>query len=392
MTLQTWIIEPRDSLIVRDGKPFGANITHATSLDFPFPSTTAGGVRTRAGLDANGKFDISQISAVKDIEVKCSLLAEIHLNFNTTTDFYLPSPADVLLLQTDKQRLDKTHAQLYRLLPLDIADSLNSLEGLLPVGLNRTDKKDKPYNDLAFWNWRQLLRWLKDSYDSTSIELKEYGIGSLKKDSRTHVAINLDMASNDGDLFTTRGLEFNYGNGGLSNTKKLALVVFVDDANSKKLENKGNLAPLGGERRLVSWREDKNQNQKIQTCPDEIKERIKAEKHCRLMLLTPAYFDSGLPKSNADYEVKAIACNRYQTVSGWDFEINRPKPTRRLLPAGSILFLDLQNNKDIGSWIDNTWFSCISEIESKSGQDFAKGGFGLGVLGTWDGETKKVWE
>ena len=54
MTLQTWIIEPRDSLIVRDGKPFGANITHAVSLDFPFPSTTAGGVRTRAGLDAAG--------------------------------------------------------------------------------------------------------------------------------------------------------------------------------------------------------------------------------------------------------------------------------------------------------------------------------------------------
>jgi CRISPR-associated protein Cmr3 len=390
MTLQTWIIEPRDSLIVRDGKPFGVNITHATSLDFPFPSTTTGGVRTRAGLDANGKFDVSQISVVKDIEVKGSLLAEIHLNFNTITDFYLPSPADALLLQDDKQRLDKTHAQLYRLLPLDIADSLNNLEGLLPVGLNRTDKKDKPFNDLAFWSWRQLLRWLKDSYDSTSIELKEYGIGSLKKDSRTHVAINLDMASSDGDLFSTRGLEFNYSDPkkaiDLEKVKKLALVVFVDDANSKKLENKGNLAPLGGERRLVTWREDKNQQQ-IQTCPDEIKKRIKAEKHCRLMLLTPAFFTEGMPKSNADYEVKAIACNRYQTVSGWDFEIDRPKPTRRLLPAGSVLFLDLQNNKDIESWIDNTWFSCVGDNEQA-----IKDGFGLSVLGTWDGETKKVWE
>ena len=386
MTLQTWIIEPRDSLIARDGKPFGANITHATSLDFPFPSTTTGGVRTRAGLDANGKFDASQISVVKNIEVKGSLLAEIHLNFNTITDFYLPSPADALLLQTEKQRLDKTHAQIYKLLPLDIADSLNNLKGLLPVGLNRTDKKDKPYNDLAFWNWQQLLRWLKDSYDSPSIELKEYGIGNLKKDSRTHVAINLDMASNDGDLFSTRGLEFNYGNGDLSNTKKLALVVFVDDANSKKLEGKGNLAPLGGERRLVTWREEKKQHQ-IQTCPDEIKERIKAEKSCRLMLLTPAYFPDGMPKSNDDYEVKAIACNRYQTVSGWDFEIDRPKPTRRLLPAGSVLFLDLQNNNDIENWIDNTWFHCIGDNAQAK-----KDGFGLSVLGTWGGETKKVWE
>lgn len=386
MTLQSWIIEPRDSLIVRDGKPFGGNISHATSLDFPFPSTTTGGVRTRAGLDVNGEFDLSQISIVKDIEVKGSLLVEIHLNFNTITDFYLPSPADALLLQTNKQRLDETHAQIYKLLPLEITDSLNNLEGLLPVGLNRTDKKDKPYNDLSFWNWRQLLRWLKDSYDSSSIKLEEYGIGSLKKDSRTHVAINLDMASNDGDLFSTRGLEFNYGNGDLSNTKKLALVVFVDDANSKKLANKGNLAPLGGERRLVTWREHIKKPD-ILSCPNDIKTRIINEKHCRLMLLTPAYFTTGMPKSNADYELKAIACNRYQTVSGWDFEIGRPKTTRRLVPAGSILFLDLQNNKDIGNWIDKTWFSCIGDDPQT-----IKDGFGLSVLGTWNGETKKVWE
>ena len=53
MTLQTWIIEPRDSLIVRDGKPFGANITHATSLDFPFPSTTNNGTIKSFGESVN---------------------------------------------------------------------------------------------------------------------------------------------------------------------------------------------------------------------------------------------------------------------------------------------------------------------------------------------------
>ena len=50
-----WIIEPHDPLIVRDGRPFGPNPgVQATSLTFPFPSTTTGGVRTRAGLNSYG--------------------------------------------------------------------------------------------------------------------------------------------------------------------------------------------------------------------------------------------------------------------------------------------------------------------------------------------------
>ena len=50
--MTTWIIEPHDPLIFRDGRPFGPNPgARAKTLSFPFPSTTTGGVRTRAGLD-----------------------------------------------------------------------------------------------------------------------------------------------------------------------------------------------------------------------------------------------------------------------------------------------------------------------------------------------------
>ena len=53
----TWIIEPHDPLIVRDGRPFGPNPSaQAISLSFPFPSTTTGGVRSRAGLKGDGTF------------------------------------------------------------------------------------------------------------------------------------------------------------------------------------------------------------------------------------------------------------------------------------------------------------------------------------------------
>ncbi len=394
MTLQTWIIEPRDSLIVRDGKPFGANITHATSLDFPFPSTTTGGVRTRAGLDsATGIFEVptdkvekkQKLDELKNIEVRGSLLTELN-ETGEINRFLLSSPADCLLLQkNDAQKFDDK-ADFIRLFPMQIPNVESNLQNLLLVGTNQTKLKGKPYSELKFWYWKKLENWLLQGNDYPDVQLSDFGIKNLKKDSRTHVAINESLASDDGNLFSTRGLEFNYGNGDLSNPKKLALVVFVDGENSKKLENKGNLAPLGGERRLVTWRKDAKQHS-ILSCSDKIKAQILADKTCRLMLLTPAYFNDGMPKSNADYEVKAIACNRYQTVSGWDFEIDRPKPTRRLVPSGSILFLDLQKNKDIENWINKTWFSCIGDDPQA-----VKDGFGLSVLGTWNGETKKVWE
>ena len=115
MTLQAWVIEPRDSLIVRDGKPFGANITHATSLDFPFPSTTTGGARTRIGSDQDGIFKCSkdELKELKEIAIRGSLLTEIDEN-GEVGEFYFPAPADALLLQTETQKKEKK-AQLYRL-------------------------------------------------------------------------------------------------------------------------------------------------------------------------------------------------------------------------------------------------------------------------------------
>jgi CRISPR-associated protein Cmr3 len=73
-------------------------------------------------------------------------------------------------------------------------------------------------------------------------------------------------------------------------------------------------------------------------------------------------------------------------VSGWDFEINKPKPTRRLTPAGTTLFLKLDGDEDaIRRWIEATWMCCVSDEE----QD-RRDGFGLAVLGVWDGKLQPM--
>lgn len=379
MAETAWIIEPRDSLIVRDGKPFGANITHATSLDFPFPSTTTGGVRTRAGLDESGQFQASNIPIVENIAVKGALLASLNSNSEIAT-FYLTAPADALILQTDRQKTAGEEFNLRQILPIENDDAITNLPfDLQLVGITQSDSKQKPYNDLKYWNWGKLKDWLENGFENDNQSFQSYGIKNLLKDSRVHVGINQFFGSDEGNLFQTRGLEFNYGNKDLK-AKKFALIVFV---NEEDADIQNGIAPFGGERRLVSWRKAEDLDTDLMTCPCEIKNKIIESGHCRLMLLTPAYFENGLmPQENDDFEVKAIACNRYQTVSGWDFKLGRPKPTCRLLPAGSILFLKLKTT-NIEHWIDNTWFSCLSETDS-DGKDFSKDGFGLSILGTWN--------
>jgi CRISPR-associated protein Cmr3 len=181
MTLQTWIIEPRDSLIARDGKPFGANITHATSLDFPFPSTTTGGVRTRIGLNQNGIFDCptNRLHELKEIEVRGALLVSLKPDDGEIAQFFLPSPADALLVQTENQKLDGK-ASVKRLLPLKLDNAITNMPNhLLPVGITKNDARSKPCSDIRFWSWDSLKNWLMDGKDIADKNLRSLGIKNL---------------------------------------------------------------------------------------------------------------------------------------------------------------------------------------------------------------------
>src|SRR5437870_2089345 len=142
--MKTWIIEPHDSFIARDGRPFGLIAgVRATSLPFPFPSTTTGGVRTRAGLDAAGVFDANRISEVKTFQVRGALLVELDDHGNVV-QWLAHAPADTLLL--DANDGDKNSAKVCRLVPRKLPDdaATNLPEGLMSLYLQSKDK-NKPH-------------------------------------------------------------------------------------------------------------------------------------------------------------------------------------------------------------------------------------------------------
>jgi CRISPR-associated protein Cmr3 len=396
--MTVWIIEPRDPLIVRDGRPFGPTPgARASSLTFPFPSTITGGVRTRAGLDSTGSFDLSLIPMVKDIGVRGPLLVELDDNGEIET-WLCPSPSDALMLESTPP--DETRAICKRLVPLEIPSGARTdLDGDLSlVGLVKPDPRKPHAKAPRFWYWDRFKEWLLRSGESTddhAVILSELGHHGPQPESRTHISIQPEaQVAMEGALFQTRGLEFSRieyrPEGDVHFRRRMALAAGVDDAASGAEKIRSGLAPLGGERRLVNWLPSRTQ---LPECPNELRESIVRERHCRVVLLTPAHFKGGSrpawivsPQKNVSPHLRALAIGRPQVVSGWDFERPGPKPTRRLAPAGTTLFLQLDgSDESIADWIDAIWMQCVSDDE----QD-RHDGFGLSVLGAWDGGYRRM--
>jgi len=387
--MTTWLIQSRDPLIFRDGKPFNATPgARAQSLPFPYPSTLAGGLRTRAGRDANDWFDPEQdIDRLRQMRIRGPLLVALD-DQDEVAMWYFPAPADCLFVKPAVD--DEKQGQRYWVRPIMPPEQAqtNLEHGLQLVSTNPVVKQKRHKEAPHFWNWETLQAWLLHPVnDQKPVALDSVGILGLTSESRVHVRIDGETGTaEEGFLFQTSSLEFQrLANDEkpkrLSAVQRYALAIEVgEDANVKE-----GIDFLGGERRVVNWTQSKTT---FPSCPAEIREAIIAQKHCRLLLATPAIFEQGyLPRwvckntPELTITVVAAAVSRYEGISGWDAEKQIPKASRRLTPAGSVYYLSLAGSETaINQFINNTWMRTLSDAE----QDRLDG-FGLALLGTWDG-------
>ncbi|MFQ3591247.1 MAG: type III-B CRISPR module-associated Cmr3 family protein, partial [Chloracidobacterium sp.] len=277
-----WMIEPRDPIIFRDGRPFGAwGGARATSLPFPFPSTIAGGVRTRAFRTAQGVFDPSAFgrtpAEARALSIRGPFLVELDAS-DAIQQWLWPAPLDALVLRG----LAAGDFDVKRLVPLALPPGVTvglPVDGLCPVGL-AVRVKAKPAGDApAYWYGSVVERWLTRSDDWTTTA-KALGHGGPVLEQRTHVALDpATLTAEDGRLFQTSGLAFTCRVDG-EPPRRLALAVWVaDDAPLQP-----GLAPLGGERRLVMWRPSKSA---LPPCPAAVHQAVCRQGACRLILATP---------------------------------------------------------------------------------------------------------
>lgn len=383
-----WLISPRDPLIFRNGKPFTASPgSRAETLPIPFPSTLAGAVRTMAGRDpTTGKFRESLINSLLLEEVHGPFFVELDGDDNVV-DYLFPAPADALLIKI-KEEPEK--AELYDLKPLSVSNAWVDLKNFKICGPLKAIQ-DKPFQPVpTFWKMEKFVNWLEKHEEEEKIVVSDIGICGLIEESRSHVSIETStQIAEDGALFQTTGLEFSLlvRNEGesypLSQVKRFGFLVNTD------AEFNEGVYHLGGERRITRWKEKPDLILPFGTCPESIKNQILNDGYCRLILVTPAYFKAGnVPTNLLEFgvSIEAVVNKRYQSVSGWDYDKNSPKPSRRLTPAGSVYFLKLPEDKEKRTtFIDSVWLNAISDDDQ-----FQRDGFGIALLGVWDGIDRQM--
>ncbi|NJL05954.1 MAG: CRISPR-associated protein Cmr3 [Chloroflexaceae bacterium] len=385
-----WIIEPRDPVIVRDGRPFDNTPgARARTLPFPYPSTLAGMVRTRAGT-VGGSFTATPTDVLQ-IAVRGPLLVQLDPVEDRVTKYFAPAPADALLLEVEKQ--DGDGVRVVQLKPFEPPKGLltampDQPDQLLPVGPDEVDPAKPSKRAPRFWDWQQFERWLQEPVPRQPIKPRELGIGGLPQNSRMHVAMQKDKRTGEeGKLFQTIGLEFTHPASEqhpLDAARRLALLVAVGGHNLAAKIDAG-FDTLGGERRTVVWR--KGDTDTLPSLPAKLVQQVQTHTACRIILLTPAIFKQGYrptwlctTQHGVKPTLRAVCGTGYGVISGWDYDQRKPKPTRRMLPAGSVLYLHLDGEPAaIEAWVQAVWLQAISDAE----QD-RRDGFGLAAIGIWN--------
>jgi len=382
--MRAWLILPRDPLIFRDGRPFNATPgARARSLPFPYPATIAGAVRTRAGRNECGRFDSTRIPELLQKQVIGPVLVQV--DGEGVKAWFLPAPADSLLIQERSAPVQRVW-----LCPVELPQNvvISMPDGLRPVGPTR-DIKTKPwFGAPAFWSWEMLKTWL-ECPEEGEVNPRVLGIPSLPIETRTHVHIDHNTGTaQEGFLFQTSGLRFlqKQEKEHIGETRPLGLLVWTEADLQESVDY------LGGERRLVYW---KAVDIPLPSCPDAIREAVKQKGALRLMLATPAWFKKGFLPSwlntlVPDLQVKVVAValtRRAQVISGWDLKEHCEKPSRRLVPAGTVYFLYLEGSEEARvQFVQRIWFQPISDDDQ-----MRLDGFGLALLGAWDGQIHS-WE
>lgn len=405
-------IFPRDSVVARDGRPFGLNQGRRMKpLDWPLPSTVAGSLRTAiVKASATLEFDEGTKQALKALEI-AGLFPRI------ADELYLPAPNDCVT-QNDGEATKVLRA---RPRPLLKGEGCDLPEGLLPVALDFDQAAEgfKPEKVPAWWPMRKLADWL------TLVDQAEPGAGWLDdsfldrptKEFRDHVCLDADRgASAEGRIYQSASLRLGslprFSNGGTSTSERradvtLSVRVGASDGRFDHLASLSRWHPLGGERRLVNWRSMEG-GDRSWACPKTVRQVLSMNgKRVRMLLVSPAIFSGGwrpgwLDPSSLQGEppiadaptlrLVAASVSRWRAVSGWSYEsvsipgsssnaptVFRPGPKaiRRMTPAGSVYFFEVVSG-DAARLAEQGWLRTVSDDEQE-----CRDGFGLAAWGAW---------
>lgn len=348
-------------LLFRDGRPFSADSdeSRARGPILPPPSVVAGLIRTAHGNQQG--WDWRQPGVPEQARRIHVGFQALRLRHGDTTKFLFPAPRDAVVHHDDDG------LRVARLEPLPLADGEGSdlPEGLMLLG---DDSTSKPEPGHELWSWRDLLGWLKGQ----AAPPERQPLPPV--DERVQVAIDPSRrAVEEGKLFTVEFRAWEHGRSH-DDLTQFELVVAAE------VQPTGT-AHLGGEARPVVLRDEPAALPE----PDPgLRDALLTATTLRCVLTTPAVFTDGWrprwlftdsPLAAAGPRLVAAAVGNPVAVSGWDHVTGGPKPARRLAPAGSVLFIQLDRPLSPDE-LSALWLSSISDND----QD-RRDGFGVAMWG-----------
>lgn len=372
--MSTFVVEPRDTMVLRDGRPFLTGATTGRTLTMPWPSSIAGLARTRVGSDAQGRFEVGRAaSLLETVAVKGPWLVRLGTSGEPEESFF-PAPLDALWHRepTADARAPAARRKLrYRLRPSPTPPGvLHDLEqhALELVRAPSDLPKSKPDAGPSFYGWTAMEAWLSGRCPDGPVDGAHTFLDSFDRERRVHVAVSPETGTaEDGQLFSTDGVRFTARSADGS-FARYAVAFWCD---SPDLQARGGLVVLGGERRASFLRASKAE------LPRRPSFDLANARRLRIVLATPAIFSTGaVPETIRGAKVVAACVGRPEVISGWDFEKRAPKPTRRMAPAGSVYWIELPEGRDAAEYVDEVWMNSICE----NAQD-RRDGFGLALVG-----------
>ncbi len=377
----TWTIEPRDTLVLRDGRPMEGTGLQLDSLPMPYPGTVAGFLRTRSASDENGHFRFTGDKHACDALLENAIVGPWLTKTLPTgeVELLLPQPGDAVGFQVENET-EKTN--LNRIgrseLPLAEGEMTNMPDELEPLFL-ASPNSAKPQRLPSYWSWPAYLKWLTSPKSCQGEKnMADLGCEVGPIETRTHVRINSPtQTAEDGMLFSLGHRRFNATeNGKLSSASDLGLNVLAHFDGIHE-----GTFPFAGERRLATLKRATTQ---APTMPKEIIAGIKKSKRARLILGTPAIFTKGyrpqwILSQGGEMKIHLKAASTAQpiSISGWDFLKRAPKPARRAVPAGATYFIEFEGaDEDIEAFLQRHWWQTISDDQ----QD-RRDGYGMALFG-----------
>lgn len=393
--MKSYLIESLAPLVFRSGKPFGSQAS-AQDVSFPLPSAGAGLVRYLRLSQSNNEqvlnlskkdFNHPKYQEILSIQSQGPFL--VRYKDESDIEILVQKPANALYFenkQTGKKELVRLEPKAFEQEGELCGSDL--LQGLLHVQMTE-GLRDKPTKGVSFWTLQDFMAWQKgDKLDFDSVN--HHGLTSIPIELRTHVAIDDDsLMSVDGMLFQTASYDLAHQKAEKGWDKnRLGFLV------QTRQDLEQDLATFGGERRLSHFKQvnlEKNISLPFEPTQADV-DKINQVKGFSLSFITPCIFAKGalpnwmdkitlvgeLPDTQIKVQLRAMAIDRWQAVSGWDSLLWKPKATRKAIPAGSVYWFEIVD----GQFDLETLKQLSNHIWSDHQQD-KYDGFGSAVLSAW---------